>query len=656
MRKISISGKLNQYFFLILFFLGFNFQTVYSQCQWDVYNTTNSGLPDYYINDMFVDQYDNVWFTTYMGLAKFDGNSGWTLFNSNTTGGGLPNDYLNLVKEDYSGNIWVSHSEGISRFDGTDWLTYNSLNSPLTGNNIISVAPDNYGNVWFSSMGTKDGGVCFFNNVSTWHSFDTASTPGLVSDQISYISIDNLDNVWFASGSFSESGITRFSGPNWTLIPSADTIMLNNLKSIYPDSKGNIWVLSNEWQGVLKFDGVDWQYFNSQNSGLTYDYINCVAEDIYQNMWFGTNSGAFRLDENNNWTVYTTNQGLPDNMIRGIAADSRGYIYFNTYSGVGRMKTLANLNAYILYDGTMINSPYVKLELYNSELPSVFGGDSLFYKLDTTLQYFFAFENILPGNYYLKAVKKNNNVLTDALNSYYAFYDTTYLWTEATLINITECSSNYVNLNMFTIDTNIVTGNGIFSGNISYNNQGAKSNGEPVPGAEVYIEQEPNDLPYFSTQTDSSGNFIIDNLPDGTGYVLVIDIPGFPQIETYDSLEISSINFMHENLNFVVDTDGIYIEHSSGIEQQNGTASLNVFPNPFVDEFYIELNIDSEKITGIELFNNSGVVTAGYSAINSGEGKTGIRFRLSQEIIPGIYILKVQTNENCYIRKIICSK
>ena len=52
--------------------------------------------------------------------------------------------------------------------------------------------------------------------------------------------------------------------------------------------------------------------------------------------------------------------------------------------------------------------------------------------------------------------------------------------------------------------------------------------GEPVPGAEVYIEQEPNDDPIANTGSDSNGNFEFNGLyglEEGK-YSVYIRIPG----------------------------------------------------------------------------------------------------------------------------------
>jgi hypothetical protein len=40
--------------------------------------------------------------------------------------------------------------------------------------------------------------------------------------------------------------------------------------------------------------------------------------------------------------------------------------------------------------------------------------------------------------------------------------------------------------------------------------------GEPVPGAEIYVELEPDDEPIMNNTTDDAGNFELSSLPQGT--------------------------------------------------------------------------------------------------------------------------------------------
>ena len=87
------------------------------------YTTSNSGLPDNYINGgVAIDQNNDKWFGTGAGVAKFDDDS-WTVY---TTADGLTDDYTTCISVDVNNNIWVGTDLGANKFDGTSWTSYTS--------------------------------------------------------------------------------------------------------------------------------------------------------------------------------------------------------------------------------------------------------------------------------------------------------------------------------------------------------------------------------------------------------------------------------------------------------------------------------------------------------------------------------------------------
>jgi len=50
--------------------------------EWMVFNTTNSGLPDNRVWALAIDSQGNKWIGIGGGLAKFDGDTTWTVYNT----------------------------------------------------------------------------------------------------------------------------------------------------------------------------------------------------------------------------------------------------------------------------------------------------------------------------------------------------------------------------------------------------------------------------------------------------------------------------------------------------------------------------------------------------------------------------------------------
>ena len=132
---------------------------------WTVYNTSNSGLPDNHVSSLAIDGSGNKWIGTWDGLAKFDGTN-WTVYN--TSNSGLPDNWVSSLAIDGSGNKWIgtggwrfdySWGGGLAKFDGSNWTVYDTSNSGLPTNTVLSLTIDGSGNKW---IGTT-GGLAVFN-------------------------------------------------------------------------------------------------------------------------------------------------------------------------------------------------------------------------------------------------------------------------------------------------------------------------------------------------------------------------------------------------------------------------------------------------------------------------------------------------------------
>ncbi|MDQ3235448.1 MAG: hypothetical protein M3Q07_26860, partial [Pseudobdellovibrionaceae bacterium] len=93
-----------------------------------------------------------IWAATDGGLAKRKGN-GWEMYTS--TNSGLPINHVRAVLADRQGRIWAGTTGGgLARFDGTGWTVLNQDNSGLPGESVDSLLEDQLGRIW---VGTKAG-------------------------------------------------------------------------------------------------------------------------------------------------------------------------------------------------------------------------------------------------------------------------------------------------------------------------------------------------------------------------------------------------------------------------------------------------------------------------------------------------------------------
>ncbi len=162
---------------------------------------------------------------------------------------------------------------------------------------------------------------------------------------------------------FSNGPILKAQNPEWKVYNTSNSGLPNNVVNcIAIDSSGNIWIGTTK--GLAKYNGAStegtgWTVYNTSNSGLPDNLVKCLAADKIGNMWIGTTKGLAKYDgastEETGWTVYnTSNTGLPENDVECLSVEGNGNIWIGIW-GRGLVK----------YDGTN----WIIYDTSNSGLP-----------------------------------------------------------------------------------------------------------------------------------------------------------------------------------------------------------------------------------------------------------------------------------------------
>ena len=162
----------------------------------------------------------------------------------------------------------------------------------MVNNYVTAIAIDVQENKWFGTT----GGISKFDGTN-WTNYTTSN--GLAYNYVLTIAINSKDNIWVAPAAaiayppYAHLGVMEFDGKKWTVYnPSAD---YDEIESIAIDAHGNKWFGTDN--GVFKFNGTNWEHFNSVNSSLKGDYYPAIVIDAQQNIWFGTMSGIGGISE-----------------------------------------------------------------------------------------------------------------------------------------------------------------------------------------------------------------------------------------------------------------------------------------------------------------------------------------------------------------------
>ncbi|MBL0024227.1 MAG: regulator [Saprospiraceae bacterium] len=120
------------------------------------------------------------------------------------------------------------------------------------------------------------------------------------------------------------------------LAPDFDpTLVSQYIRSIFQDSKGNLWFGTIE-EGVVKYDVKSLTYY-SHPDGFNSTSVFAINEDKNGNLWFGTDQGVYKYD-GKTFRNYNQKDGLGHIEIsrKSILVDKSGTIWVGTHGGVYR--------------------------------------------------------------------------------------------------------------------------------------------------------------------------------------------------------------------------------------------------------------------------------------------------------------------------------
>jgi len=268
--------------------------------------------------------------------------------NYTAANSGLVSDSVTGIAIDAAGNRWFATiSSGVSLLHrGGIWTTYNTLNSGLASDSLDGIAIDQDGGKWFA---TDVDGVSVLRAGDTWDTYNALNS-ALPGNLLGTIEADHAGNIWLTTGYMVGGGGTRYCGITVIHPDSTQTtyntansgLATNRVNCIAIDAAGDAW-FGTEYSGVsvLRYDGT-WETYNGDNSGIGGENVECIGIDAVGNKWFGCyrwgglgyiGCGVSVLHADGSWTTYnTSNSGLADDSVYDITADAHGNKWFGTSS------------------------------------------------------------------------------------------------------------------------------------------------------------------------------------------------------------------------------------------------------------------------------------------------------------------------------------
>ncbi|MGB8319149.1 MAG: two-component regulator propeller domain-containing protein [Ignavibacteriaceae bacterium] len=317
---------------------------------------------------MIQDKAGYLWFGTYNGVDRYDGN-GFTSYKHEP---GNPNSInsgsVQALCEDKDGNMWIGTSLGLDMLDpATGNFSHFVLHPSQKGidfsNYILSICEDKSGILW---IGTGDGLNKFEKTTGKFTTFinDSTDTGSLSNNYIHALLVDKEETLWIGTG----NGLDKLDRKNGKFIHywhdpknqdgsvkidwdnSIEYSLTYQINSIYEDNSSMIWLCTNG-EGLIEVNPKDGAYTTYKHNlkdpesltSLTSDNIESISEDHAGIYWIGTKYNGLNTfnKQTNKFTHYYHNDydpgSLSINMILAINCERSGTIWITTFNGLNKI-------------------------------------------------------------------------------------------------------------------------------------------------------------------------------------------------------------------------------------------------------------------------------------------------------------------------------
>lgn len=388
---------------------GLNYFDTLTQKIRQYFHDPNDGysLGGNWVRTILEDRAGNIWLgTDGGGLSRYDrSNDRFIRFNNNIDeGGSLSNDRVYSIFEDLAGNLWVGTYNGVNKINkyANNFKHVKQSSEPGIGTNsnfIWDFFEDKDDRLW---IGTSNG-VNIYDQAADRFEYiihDPADPHSLMANEVrtmTYIpelncvfmglygtgldrlNIDtreirhyvpspdknSLSDVYISDLLYDDHylwiatslGLDRFDPKTNKFVhyehhPGDSSSLSNDIVvSLFVDSGNNLWVGTDK--GLNKFnrqDETSVRYFHGTENTLLANTFFFINEDKTGKLWLGTSgNGLVKFDPaTGDYTVFTKENGLPNNIVYGVLEHSDGNLWMSTNMGLAKFFVVSE--HFISYD------------------------------------------------------------------------------------------------------------------------------------------------------------------------------------------------------------------------------------------------------------------------------------------------------------------
>lgn len=330
-----------------------------------------NGLPSSIINTMFQDSRDLIWIGTNGGLVKFDGLEYETFDLDN---GLLELDVSSIVEDVNHNLIIATGSGGVFVFDGKIFTnTFSVSNQNLTSNAIFKLIKTDLGVVGISKNEifriTKDYNYHLvsktnnlFSEVNSFletpnkslliasdkgifefkdHKLNGILTSKIIGNTVACKDFENTIHIGTSKGELFQFHNNLLSEPEIIKYNNKEVFPINEL---FVAKSGNVWVSSNQVEGICLKTGDYITFFNSKN-GFEGRKVSFFFQDKIKDLYIGTKGSGLFKTKAQKFLGFKNTEHVNSPTIYSIAKLNDDFYTFNDEKGIQKFN--------LTFDGTI---------------------------------------------------------------------------------------------------------------------------------------------------------------------------------------------------------------------------------------------------------------------------------------------------------------
>ena len=328
--------------------------------KWKLINTmsTSSGLPSDEVVSLRFDSKGNLWTSTNLSFAKY-ANGEWYVYGEND---GLPWNEARMGKIfiDSKENVWICSDEnGLVKIDANEKIEVYNTENGLMSDLVFDIAEDNEGGYYISNSDNFGNAMSHVDKYGNWEHYDFSILGGNPFDYILSLYYDNSDNTLYMGTLF--AGIMTLKDGEFTPLSEDYQYPISEI-----ESNGNGVIYAATDYGIMVIDKNNNNNISvlTMENGLPDNFITTITFDNKGRLWAGTDGYGVVMIDGDNVETYSTYDGLTSNDIYTIAFDENnnawlgtrigGICYqedINTWKHIGSTGLVGNDVNTLLFDG-----------------------------------------------------------------------------------------------------------------------------------------------------------------------------------------------------------------------------------------------------------------------------------------------------------------